>query len=263
MIIDSHVHVVLPLSELLNSMDRSGIDRTILFPTVVHPEKASDLLSLNQELQVLNGILSGQVSSMELYEKAMMELMEAISLYPAKFYGFGRVPLGVSPEEMGELVQQKIVANGLKGMGEFAPASGQTDALQPIFAASAEFGNLPIWIHSFFPLGLSDIKNIDALSRCFNGVPVIMGHMGGTHWAEVIELALGNPNLYLDLSAMFTIMAPRMAIKELPERVLFGSDAPYGDPCLVRQMVEQITPDKTLRDLVLGQNIARLLGLDV
>jgi len=261
MIIDSHVHVILPLSGLLNTMDQAGIDRTILFPTVVHPERASDLLSLKQELQVLNGILGGQVSSLEAYRTAMEELLHSIGLYPDRFYGFGRVPLGLTPEETGNLIQETIVGNGLKGLGELAVAPGQTAALQPVFAASAELGQLPLWIHSFFPLGLSDIKDIDMLSRRFDGVPVIMGHMGGTHWAEVIELAAANPNLYLDLSAMFTVLAPRMAIRELPERVLFGSDAPYGDPLLVRQMIERITPDKSVRELVLGRNVAELLSL--
>lgn len=159
------------------------------------------------------------------------------------------------------MLQGTIINKGLKGLGEFTFAPGKASALQPVFAASAELGRLPIWIHSFFPLGPSDIKDIDKLSRCFDGVPVIMGHMGGINWAAVIELAKANPNLYLDLSAMFTIMAPRMAIRELPERVIFGSDAPYGDPLLVRQMVERITPDKSIRNMVMGENISALLAL--
>lgn len=65
----------------------------------------------------------------------------------------------------------------------------------------------------------------------------------------------------LDISATFTILAPEMAIKELPERTLFSSDAPYGDPLLIRQMVEKISPSTEVADNVLGGNIARLLKL--
>lgn len=98
MIIDSHIHVILPLEDMIETLAQAGIDRAILFPTVVHPERATDLWSLDQELGVLNRILAGQVSSTEAYDKAMTELVDAVGRNPDKFYGFGRVPLGLSME---------------------------------------------------------------------------------------------------------------------------------------------------------------------
>ena len=67
--------------------------------------------------------------------------------------------------------------------------------------------------------------------------------------------------MYLDLSAVFTTMAPAWAIRELPERVLFSSDAPYMDPAAARTLIEGLVPQSDLRDLVMGGNIARLLNL--
>lgn len=43
MIIDSHAHVVLPIENHIKMMDESGIDKTVLFSTLVHPEKAATL----------------------------------------------------------------------------------------------------------------------------------------------------------------------------------------------------------------------------
>lgn len=67
------------------------------------------------------------------------------------------------------------------------------------------------------------------------------------------------PNLYLDLSTANIVFAVRLAIAEVPDRTLFGSDAPYGDPVLARATVERATRPGTLRDQVLGGTLAELL----
>ena len=77
---------------------------------------------------------------------------------------------------------------------------------------------------------------------------------------ETIKLAKEHPQTYLDLSATYTTLAPTLAIRELPERSLFSSDAPYGNPLVARTMIEQVTPDPAVRALVLGENIARLVN---
>jgi predicted TIM-barrel fold metal-dependent hydrolase len=69
------------------------------------------------------------------------------------------------------------------------------------------------------------------------------------------------PNLYLDLSTAPVSFAVWPAIHEAPERTLFGSDAPYGDPVLARAAVERATAPGELRDRVLGGTLAELLGL--
>jgi predicted TIM-barrel fold metal-dependent hydrolase len=75
------------------------------------------------------------------------------------------------------------------------------------------------------------------------------------------ELALETPNLYLDISTVAVVFAARMAIRELPERALFGSDAPYGDPLLARRLIERVSPPGEVLQRVLGGNLAELLRL--
>jgi uncharacterized protein len=50
------------------------------------------------------------------------------------------------------------------------------------------------------------------------------------HWMDAIELVAAHPSMYLELSTADIVFAVRLAIAEIPERTLFGSDAPYGDP---------------------------------
>ncbi|WP_242859872.1 hypothetical protein [Clostridium drakei] len=56
-------------------------------------------------------------------------------------------------------------------------------------------------------------------------------------------------------------MAPAMAIKQLPERTLFSSDAPYGNPLLFKKMIEISSKDAKTAEQVLGGNITNLLNL--
>jgi uncharacterized protein len=79
-------------------------------------------------------------------------------------------------------------------------------------------------------------------------------------WADAIELVRDTPGMYLELSTANPVFAVRAAIAEIPERTLFGSDAPYGDPLLARLTVERGTRPGQVRDLVLGGTIAGLLS---
>ena len=51
-------------------------------------------------------------------------------------------------------------------------------------------------------------------------------------------------------------------IDTLPERRLYSSDAPYGEPYLYRQLIEFVSPDKRTAEMAIGENISRLLELN-
>ncbi|WP_449329485.1 amidohydrolase family protein, partial [Selenomonas noxia] len=84
---------------------------------------------------------------------------------------------------------------------------------------------------------------------------------GGIHWMDAIAFAKNHNNLYLDLSAAFTTLSVKCALTEVPERCLFGSDAPFGAPLLCRQLIEYVSPSAAATEMALGNNIARLLQL--
>jgi hypothetical protein len=264
MIIDSHAHVMLPVEKQILMMEEASVDKTILFSTTPHIEKAYDMESLENEMQVLTNILASNTTvedRIKNIKKTTEELKEVIDNNPAKFIGFGQVPLKLSYDETKEWISENIVKNKFYGLGELSPGPGKIKDLEVIFKSSQELGKLPLWVHTFYPLNIDDINELIELSKKYSEVPLILGHMGGTNWLQTIKMAKENKNIYLDLSATFTTLAPTIAIKELPYRTLFSSDAPFGDPLLVRQMVERISPSKEVVDNVLGGNISRLLKL--
>lgn len=261
MIIDSHAHVMLPPQQQIQLLDEAKIDKTILFSSVIHPEMATDLATFEKELNTLYDIIKGIKNPQEERIRAIAELSEVIKHNPDRYLGFGSIPLALSLEENIAWIENYIIANGFKGIGELTPGTGKVSQLEALFRASQETGNLPLWVHAFFPLTWEDIKELLALAKKYTTVPMIIGHLGGMYWLDTLKAIKDIPNAYLDLSATFTTMAPAFAIKEYPERTFFGSDAPYCRPLTARTIIEQIVTDKYVLEQVLGGNIARLLRI--
>lgn len=261
MIIDSHAHVILPVEKHIELMDEAGVDKTILFSTSMHPESANNLNEFEKELNTLYKIISGEGSSIEAKIKSIEEQHKIIEKYPSRFYGFGSVPIGLDYEKTASWINDYVVKNNYIGLGEFAVASGEVGKLEPVFQASHDYGNLPMWIHAFWPLDLNDIKEIFNLAKKYPDVPVIIGHLGGVNWLDVIKMTKENNNVYIDLSAYYTVTALSMVIKELPEKALFSTDLPFGDLAISKFAIERVCEDKTIREQVLGGNVAKLLKL--
>lgn len=262
MIIDGHSHVNLPVEQHLEAMDKAGVTKTVLFPTMIHPEKADNLEGLKNEMKALNDIVSGRKNSMA-NDKSMAndELKRVIQQYPSRYIGFGNVPVGLNQDDTNLYVEKNIVRNGFVGLGEFTPPSGQINKLTYIFKSSMIFGKLPVWIHSFNPLVLQDIKEIGELAKTFPDVPVILGHMGGSNWLTAVELAKEASNLYLDTSAYFSTLVLKIAVNEIPQKCLFGVDMPYGDLQVSKKAIEIVSNESSTAKAVLGDNMANLLRL--
>lgn len=264
MIIDSHEHLMLPIEMQIEKLNQAGVDKAILFSTVPHPERAKNLAELRGEMNILYKVLAGannKEANRERMIKNNNELAMQMKKYPERFFGFGAVPLGMSEPETSSWIEENILSNEFKGIGEFTPGSDeQIRQLEVIFQAVNNFSNLPIWVHTFNPVTISGIHILMELCEKYPLVPVIFGHMGGSNWIDVIDFAKSHKYVYLDLSAAFASIATRIAISELPERCLYSSDAPYGEPYLYRQLIEFVSPSQEVANMVLGNNILQLLS---
>ena len=264
MIIDSHEHLMLPIEMQIEKLNQAGVDKAILFSTVPHPERAKNLAELRGEMNILYKVLASEnnkETNREKKKKNNNELAMQMKKYPERFFGFGAVPLCMSEPETSSWIEENILSNEFKGIGEFTPGSDeQIRQLEVIFQAVNNFSNLPIWVHTFNPVTISGIHILMELCEKYPSVPVIFGHMGGSNWIDVIDFAKSHKYVYLDLSAAFASIATRIAISELPERCLYSSDAPYGEPYLYRQLIEFVSPSQEVANMVLGNNILQLLS---
>lgn len=256
-IIDSHVHVMFPVEEQLKLLDEA-----VLFSTVVHPERAATGDEFRTEIGVLNRILRGELNPVDARISAIRDLMDFIEMHGERFLGFAPVPPGQDVEFTSSWIDKYVVHNGLSGVGEVAFGAGEADKTENIFRALSDYRDrYPLWIHTFNPVTLDDLRTIAGYSDRYPDVRVILGHGGGSYWLETIDMIRNRENIYFDLSASFSVFPLKFAAQEFPERILFSSDMPYGDPVLARNMVEHVIKDGSVRRMILGENIAELLNL--
>lgn len=262
MIIDGHSHLTFPIEEHIRAMDQAGVSKTVLFSTTFHPEAAGNYQEVKEAMQYLTDLLAGKKGTMvEARKRAIMDLLDAIKLHPDRYIGFGSAPAGLDLESTRQYIDENIRKNHLAGIGEFTLGSGQAHQMKNVFEAAAEFNNLPIWIHAFFPLTLQDIRDISVMARANPRIPVILGHLGGSNWMDTMELAAETANIYLDTSAYYSTFILGTVINELPEKCIFGVDRPFGDLELSIQAVLKLAKTPAVANAVLGQNIARVLNI--
>ncbi|GAA0272588.1 amidohydrolase family protein [Streptomyces polychromogenes] len=261
MIIDAHSHVHDSAEAHVRLLDEAGVDRAVLFATRPHPERATDLAGLRREMAVLEEALAGGCGTAEGYRTAWRELDAALAAHPERYIGFLSVPLDEGPERIAETVEREVVGRGFHGIGELTPPPGRAALIEPVLRAASDHGRLPVVVHGSAPTTADDLTTLSTLGRRYPRVPLVVSQLGGQHWMQAVELVRDTPNMYLELSTAGIVFAVRLAIRELPGRTLFGSDAPYGDPVLARAMVERVTAPGGVRDAVLGATLAELLGL--
>jgi uncharacterized protein len=112
--------------------------------------------------------------------------------------------------------------------------------------------------------GISHPLGIGALARRFPEVTVLMDHMGYREWtSDAIEVARDNPNVYLGttIAAVEPVTVER-AVRELgPERVVYGSNWPNVFSDLAVEAIRRQRLGSEVEQLVLGGNLARILGM--
>jgi predicted TIM-barrel fold metal-dependent hydrolase len=109
--------------------------------------------------------------------------------------------------------------------------------------------------------GWSNPLLIGELAAVYPGVPVVITHMGTHRFIqETISVALEFSSVHLDTSG-----APPSDIETAlaaigPDRIIFGSDAPWGSIAEQLRLITKCVVDDEDRDLVLSTNARRIYG---
>ena len=128
--------------------------------------------------------------------------------------------------------------------------------IDPFFDYIEELG-LPIIIHSGWgEHGRS--KYIEGVARAHPHVTVIMAHMVEVDCLDVVGR---NSNMYIDTSYAPHPRRVEQAVRICGEdRILLGSDYPYGNQAFEVAKVEMTDLSREVKDKILGGNIRRILN---
>lgn len=238
--VPAEAHAVLDgtVGDLLRSMDRAGIDRSVICSIATAPKQVDPIIAWSLAIR------SDRI-----------------------------VPLGsVHPEceDVPEAVR-KVARAGLVGIKLHPLYQGFTiddPAMWPLYEAVAENGLLIVW-HAGRDIAFppeddrAAPSRILAVHREFPSIPMVAGHAGGWKaWEEVGEKLVGT-DVYLETSYSLGMGDDEAVLSVLRdhsvERILFGTDSPWQGQAEARQQVEAVFTDECERALVMGGNGQRLL----
>lgn len=110
---------------------------------------------------------------------------------------------------------------------------------------------------------MSDLFSLPAkweeMARTFPKVVFVLAHIGIPLMADdAFRIAKRNPNVYLNTAIAFEPVVKQAIEKAGPEKVVLGSDAPFGSMSQHIEIIKRSTTDEVERAMILGENMNRI-----
>lgn len=225
---------------LVRSMQRAGVDYSVVLPIATKPRQAHTINSYAAEITGKNGIISfGSIHPFSEGWRSELDYISSLGLKGIKLH----------PDYQGFFVNDKRAFPAI----EYAAALG-----------------LIIVFHSGVDLGIpGDIhcrpKAAAELADELRGAKLVFAHTGGFEcWDEVEEYLVGR-NVYFDISFTAGMLENETLLRIIrahgADKCLFGSDSPWGSQEDYLEAIRLIGLDEGELEAVMYKNAARLLGM--
>jgi len=186
-------------------------------------------------------------------------------------------PWVLSIEEMQTHIREMVDCQGARGI-KVHPVLQRfymyDERMLPIYRICVEMG-IPIIAHSGPSRDVNQYAEPGAFAKTLKAFPelrLVLAHMGGGSWRQLLELAQAYPNAYFDCcEIMEWTGAPnaptdhelaQLILDVGPERVMMGSDFPWYDiDHSVERVMELPLLSTEQKEALLGANAIRILGL--
>lgn len=236
--IDVHNHIGIDpayeedrtVEELINEMDKTKIDKCVIFPFTTHPD-----------IQGQNPIIKA-----------------AFDKYPDRLIGFFTMSPGL--REMVDLMYE-YKENGFKGVvtdPRFGEYYGHGSKRFHELVECAMILDFPVWLHADNKDTMRvPIRPLESMLSKYGGVKFILSSM----YYDAGGIAARHGNVYMDTAGGMNASAA-FTQSLGTHRILMGSNTPYG---VLKREIDKITILDELTDfqksLIFWQNAKRLLKL--
>ena len=277
--IDAHVHVFSPA--VVTERDRY-LDRDLTFRSLYREPKArtgstEELLDSMNRCGIDRAVLVNiGWTTQELCRESNEYLLESAQRWPSRLSAFCSVNPLAGTQAVEEV--ERCARRGACGIGELHPDTqgfdlGDPTVMGPVMEAAAQYG-LPVLTHASEPVGHAyagkGLVTPHVLYRFITNFPearIICAHWGGglPFYALMPEVRQAMVNVSFDTAASAFLYEPevfeRVTALVGPQKILFGTDFPLiKQERLLRQVTESGLADEA-QEAILGGNAARMLGL--
>lgn len=219
--------------------------------------KIESLLELMDEAKIDKFMICSQLETID-----NDYIYDCTKRYPDRTLGFAVInPWDINGEEELERCFRDYNFYGLKMNAiRFGYSADRHSVLDPFFDLCRKYKKCMV-VH-----GQSDMFSIPdkwaEMARSYPDVPVILFHIGVPMMVEQsCKLAKEIPNFYLSTCGAW-VPAMKMAYEIAgPEKVLFSTDAPFGNPLQELAKLEYVCKNPVHLDMMLGENARRVLNI--
>jgi predicted TIM-barrel fold metal-dependent hydrolase len=276
--LDAHIHVTPP--EISGKLDKYAAKEPYFALLSANPKnKFADAETVVAELDSAGfdrAIIFGfGFQDMGLCRMVNDYVIEKAKAYPDRLTGFIAVP-PASPDAPGEI--ERAHDAGLKGVGELFPTGQRFDisdeAATRAFAGLCAERGLPMLVHANEPVGHyypgktdTTLRQLEQFIEHSPGADIILAHWGGglCFYEMMPELRRKCERVYYDCAATPFLYDQRVygtaCDMGLASKILFGSDYPLLPISRYIAEISESAMSEQARELFLGGNCARLLGL--
>jgi len=262
MIIDIHVHC---------------------FPDVLAPKAIATLAEKGEIEPYTDGTVTALESSMD-RARIHISVLQPIATKPQQTFGINRWTASVQnekiltfgtihpeyprwEEEIKWLKEQGI--KGVKFHPDYQHFYVDDKKVYPLYEKLFSEGMILLF-HAGLDIGFPPPyhctpERLARLLDTFPGGVMIAAHMGGYQYTEDVKRHLVGRDIYLDTSfsfrAMGTAQMSELIKQHGVEKILFGSDSPWGEQIYEISCIRSLNLDDKEVEAILGNNAARLLDL--
>lgn len=239
------------LNGLLDSMEKTGIDRSIIMPVVTKPEQFD---SVNTFAKKINDMYNGKLLSFGGIHPDNENYKEKLDYIKA----LGLPGIKIHPD------YQKVMIDDIRYMR--------------IMEYANELG-LIILTHAGIDIGLPKPVHCppDKMRKVLDAIKpekMVLAHLGGwKQWDMVYELLAGE-NVYLDTAFLFGVqekqewvdyieqdMLIKVLNKHAADKILFATDSPWSDAGAGMEYIRNLPIKEETKTRILGENAKRLLEI--
>ncbi len=225
------------ISSLLRSMDRNGVERSVICSIATRPPQFDAILSWSKEIR-----------------------SDRIVPFPSLHPGDSRFADHIA----------RIRDEGFKGI-KFHPYYQDFDVdderVFPIYERIVE-QNLIVLMHTGFDFAFEKVRRADPLKilkvvERFPDLKLVTSHLGAwDDWKEVERHLVGR-NIYMEISFSLEYLdretARKIILNHPKGHVFFGTDSPWTDQGRTLELVRSLGLGKEREELILRENALKLL----